>query len=79
MKKRVHEHYCQEHDHRWRCERDPCTLHEATGCMSRRSRCICGWESMPYERLRDAEREGDDHVVSMVRAGYPESAHNVRP
>ena len=28
----IHDHYCAEHDHRWRCVMDPCVRHEATPC-----------------------------------------------
>jgi hypothetical protein len=33
-----HEHYCADHDHRWRCAVDPCVQPAAQPCLT----CRCG-------------------------------------
>ena len=30
---RAHEHYCAEHDHRWRCVADPCVQFDMAPCQ----------------------------------------------
>lgn len=57
----VHDHYCEEHDHRWVCRDAPCLRHEAIGCGDAwRAPCPCGramrrvdggtWECSAYWR-----------------------------
>jgi hypothetical protein len=45
-----HTHYCHtlDHDHRWKCLKEHCLLHDTASCLV----CRCGLEMVPVEGRR---------------------------
>lgn len=61
-----HEHYCQDHDHRFRCVVDPCVLPVAWLCDT----CRCGAllkpqasDPLAYACARDGDGAKHDRLV----------------